>query len=421
MTWIGRTFLDRRLRVVAVLGVGLIVLAGSCAVGGIEGSGQPGATSVRTVRHWHSAYDRWYARYAAAGSPYKGSSDSGHLAWAESLVIDSLVYMYEATGDAKYLDRAKRHIDADLATAKRDTRLRISRPGERPRYYYGWETKRYSGEQRYRYPYLAHDGMILHAIAHFVRVVERRQPRLSSYKPAADRYLSLIVRKFLPNWQFCWRQTDGPYGAQGYYLFPGEWDGVNANDTYYPPGSSVPYNMFLTYGRLYVELYRTTGNARYRTRAVRIGRTFKAALATVGNHYVWRYTDSLDAADPVRGTSVEDVSHANIDVAFMYEMSKVGAVFTSADVQRAVNTFTDVIYQGDAGVAWSIDGATTPTRAIQPWTGLWGWALLTRNRDRLTFQIARLVADGPVGVDKDSDYLNTVATMAWTVAASRPR
>ena len=83
----------------------------------------------------------------------------------------------------------------------------------------------------------------------------------------------------------------------------------------YPAGSTLPYNYMTTYGSFLLELYKATGNATYRDKAAKLGRSLHWAMHYANGRYVWNYDDVMLSADAGRSTRLEDTPHANSDVA----------------------------------------------------------------------------------------------------------
>jgi hypothetical protein len=191
-----------------------------------------------------------------------------------------------------------------------------------------------------RVPYIVHDGMILSSVAKFVKEVYSNQPAMMAFKPKADAFLADMEREFAHDWESEWVEY-AP--GKGLYILPPSFTEAATSPTL-PEGSSLPYNQYEAFGRYLLIMSEITGNNEYKDKAVKMGETFKQALRPLGDseHYVWNYMDAVLPSDPsTRSSSVEDVSHSNIDVGFVSDLHRAGLVFTDQDIHRFANTFLD--------------------------------------------------------------------------------
>jgi len=223
-----------------------------------------------------------------------------------------------------------------------------------------------------RVPYLVHDGMILHAIARFVQEVYAKQPALVALKATADTYLGHLEERFAGKWDTDWIDF-GAADTAGLYRAP-----VALPEAFgsalYPPGSSLPHNQYLAFGRFLAVLYAITGKPHYKARVERMAQAFKAALPAQPDtqHYVWHYADKLLSQDPVRPATVEDVSHANLDIGFVTTLHRLGLGFSTAEVQRFANTFLDKVWDPAARARRVlVDGTGEPNEPGYQYFGEW--------------------------------------------------
>lgn len=307
-----------------------------------------------------STYDNWYKQY---GTRRMGSSNADILGWHEGPIINSLLSMYQATNDTKYLDDAKKHIDADLATAKYNPTLK----------YYGWETTKYSAGGK-SYPYFVLDGFLLHGIARYVRVV--KSYKVTSHVASADSYLNRLERDFVGQWEHTWREFSG---NRGVYTVPSGWQGWNPDTTNFPYGSSMPHNMYLIYGSFLHELYKVTDKPQYKDKVVKMANAFRTSLRTNGNRYEWNYMEIVLPSDPPgRFIKLEDASHGNLDIDFAIDLYQSGLVFKEDDIKKFTRTFINM-YKGEAGLAPFVTGnshATNPTMTTNYYKNYYAWARL---------------------------------------------
>jgi hypothetical protein len=118
-------------------------------------------------------------------------------------------------------------------------------------------------------------------------------------------------------------------------------------------------------------LQQVNGNATYLDRARRLGIYFKSALRLRGDGYAWPYATF--------SPTMEDVSHANIDIATARELFERGLVFTAADMQRFANALTQTMWNGSSTapvVSRYVDGSgdTSLSIFLADWTEFAQWA-----------------------------------------------
>ncbi len=187
--------------------------------------------------------------------------------------------------------------------------------------------------------YQVHDGMVTYPVALFIEQVRRTPSLPARYRDKADEYLALLYKHFLLRWEKTW--TDVPPQA-GLYRF-------SENPTQRYPGYSLPHNQYLALGRTWLVLGRLknfAGAALCAQRARKMARYFKRNLrVTPGKAYVWNYWDPLPGENIK--PSVEDRSHATIDIDFAMEAARRGVVFNEEDLRRFARTYVDVMWNDD--------------------------------------------------------------------------
>ncbi len=184
--------------------------------------------------------------------------------------------------------------------------------------------------------WLVHDGMIAWPIARFIAEV-RSDLALKGYRSKADAYLTFITSQILPKWQPHYRKIFG--GTAGTYVFP-------PDPSYEWHGNSLPHNMYLALGRVYLWLYRATGSSAYRLRARELGAWFLRNLRQNPKDpsaYTWRYFDPIPG-DRFKAGEPEDLSHANIDVGFAVLAARSGVLFNDSHLARMASTLTKVMW-----------------------------------------------------------------------------
>jgi hypothetical protein len=85
-------------------------------------------------------------------------------------------------------------------------------------------------------------------------------------------------------------------------------------------------------------MHDITGNATYLDRAKRGAQFFKNNLTTSGTSYVWNYADY--------SSTVEDTSHANLELSHALEMFNLGQTFVGTDMDKFTSTLMDLMWNG---------------------------------------------------------------------------
>lgn len=259
--------------------------------------------------------------------------------------------------------------------------------------------------------YLVHEGMILYPIARFARIVRKDPALWAAYKAKADSYLDLIEGRFVPKWASYWWEAPGASPPRGTYLIPDD-ETLNSS-TYYPAGGTLPHNQYLAFARLLLELYRVTGNPSYLDKAAKMGETFKANLrvnVATPTAILWNYSDALKAEDGLRWSSLEDSSHANLDIGTAVELYNAGRVFTSAEMRKFSSTFLDAMWNGS-------DDAPAFGDAVDVSTGnaygavLGGWSQLAQFDPRVWRLAQKIFRTNPL--DSGHQFLTLAQIAAW--------
>jgi hypothetical protein len=282
----------------------------------------------------------------AAFNGYASNPRGDQLGWGESYILMGMVSMFEGTGEGVHLQRAFGH--ADQVLANRADRINV-RDDIRGRVVPAWPTGQYTDGVNYAWE--VHAGMVSAPIARAAYLV-RNDPALSGAHGArADRYVRDLTDMAV-GFEADWKR--GPGAGEGYYK--------EHNLTTW----ASPYNQMNAMGRMYVNLYLATGQARYRERAEGMARFLKnrLRLAGGGTRYDWSYAPTSPA------TQSEDLSHAAINADFAFECYRAGIVFDATDMQRFVGTFMKMS-NGTGGYFGTVAG-TGALYGTPGLAGMWG-------------------------------------------------
>jgi hypothetical protein len=253
------------------------------------------------------------------------TNEEGELAWGTSYALNAYLYLYQATGDQRYLnkfvslaDALAQQTDANRGVTDYKGRSRVGW-GSGPRYSKNGE----------RIVWLAHSAVIVYPLARFALIVKQTSG-LSQFAEKAGSYQQL-AETALHEFDNQWRS--GPNG-EGFYVFEKDEPAKNI-----PAGSEypLPFNMELSAGRVCIVLWKLTGNSAYREKAEGLAKTFKKNLAVDPNGaYQWHYFHDKSLTI-YKGE--EDFGHASADIGFAVEAYRESIVFTRSDIERFVGTF----------------------------------------------------------------------------------
>ncbi|KKK38727.1 hypothetical protein WQ57_06990 [Mesobacillus campisalis] len=279
-------------------------------------------------------YDEMYFQQAAWSFkqfPSGNYNFSGEdYAWGWSYVALSLLNMYMATGDEKYLNfffpQAQyilKHTDEKLGIES-FTNSGLSLPA--------WSDRGHYTSGKFSYTYPVHTGMIVVPILVFVDIVQTYN--LSEYRDIADEFLVSAGKALaVHNQPGMWKdvsETEGFFRGHSY----GEPYVTEANKM------AVPNRIFIYLAAcgLYDKL--TEGNA-YTEKIEKSLRYFKNELVSYDEKhdaYYWRYW--VSGTTPRPG---EDISHAALTIYGLYILHEHAGfdIFSTKDFER----FTNIIYK----------------------------------------------------------------------------
>ncbi|PYI54551.1 hypothetical protein [Paenibacillus flagellatus] len=220
-------------------------------------------------------------------------------------------------------------------------------------------------------PFMVHDGVIGTSIAKFVRLIHQNASLQPAYSAKANGYRTFLESHIVPRWENSSYigNTWAPLSSTtGMYKQSANFDAFSHTATW----TYLPYNQALAYANLLIVLYEVNGNATYLDRAKRVGQYFKNALTANGTAYNWNYA--------YYAATVEDTSHANVDLGFVLDMYRNGQIFTGADMDKFTNTLTDVMWNGSTTAPTLTHyvngtGATDFSKYMSNWTELGQFAM----------------------------------------------
>ena len=297
-----------------------VILAWRCA-----SSVLLGAPASATLNQIVAKFDELEPKSINLDRSKASTNEEGEIVWGTSYALNAYSYMYQATGDQKYLHKFV--ILADALAQQTDANRGVTDYKGRSRV--GWGSGPRYSKNGERIVWLGASAIIVYPLARFAWTV-KQTPGLSQFAEKAHSYQQL-AETALHEFDNQWRSR--PNG-EGFYVFEKDEPAKNV-----PSGSEypLPFNLELSAGRVFILLWKLTGSSAYREKAEAMAKTFKKNLAVDPNGaYQWHYWHD-DSLAIWKGE--EDISHGAADIGFALEASRESIVFTRDDMERFVATF----------------------------------------------------------------------------------
>lgn len=282
-------------------------------------------------------YDELY--YSVNNGEWQSNStnDEGLFAWVESYVLESLINMYNLTGNLDYLEKFVFH--ADKIINKTDKKL-----GKFD--YNGRSENVWSARSRYlqgvdlNYVWLVHTGKIVYPLIKFYNLINKLEisrfyDKANSYLEISKNAISLHDTQFLNN----------------SYYFEKDHPREDLRN------KELPYNQFAAMGIALFELSKVKkmslldkGNVELKI--AKLCERFKQALDYnfEKNIYIWNYASY--------SSRVEDNSHGILDVKFALLCYQQGFSFSREDMKIISNTLVENVFsKKEQGYPYFLDGS----------------------------------------------------------------
>lgn len=214
------------------------------------------------------------------------------------------------------------------------------------------------------FPYIVHDAMIGIPMAEFARLVAQ-SPDLSAYSAKASAYRAFLETEVVPRWEHS-AYLGNTWNGTTYLQSP-------KIDTFSHtrPSEILPDNMALGFANLLTVLHELNGDPAYLDRAIKVAQWGRSHLVASGGAYVWKYA--------TYAATMEDLSHANVDLSAYLEFHRRGQVFTTADMTALKNTFLTKMWNDSATApvfSLYVDGTGTAGAVdyyLHSWLDLADW------------------------------------------------
>ncbi|MFD1707485.1 hypothetical protein ACFSCZ_12195 [Siminovitchia sediminis] len=277
-------------------------------------------------------YDKWYTQsdWSINIFPQPGKQFKGHeYAWGWSYVANSLIEMYKATEDEKYLGLLVPQIE--YIFSQTDEKLKVESFTNSGLYLPAWSDGGYYTNGKFNYIYPVHTGMIIIPVLRFVDLVNEND--ITKYKEIANQFLQESGRALaIHNQPNMWRDISHDEGF--YYGHPyGEGIVSEANKI------GVPNRIFayLAACGLYDKL---TGKELFTKQIEKSLQYFKNSLIKYDKDhdaFYWSYWDDLNAQN------WEDISHAELTTYGIFLLHKEAGFKVYSD--KEMKKFKNIIYK----------------------------------------------------------------------------
>lgn len=295
-------------------------------------------TGHSNARLLFNAYFSLY-RYQFS-SPFSISNNfDGRLSWNQSNRLYDLIKLYLFNHDANIRLQLNR-IASDLIAVNNESMLLSgqSTPG------FSWSTKKYSLDGSTFLSLMVSDACIFYPLLLAVNSNLIDDSRLSEEIINLAEMMYQYHEKYFND-------------VENIYFFP-------RNIAFWADGLWMPYNQQNMFGLMLIELFKSTGNDKYKKRVFDLASRFKSEFVHTNNkrilwHYWpgpfyqgWKAKNNLSVNTPERSAYqdklYEDIAHAGINVKFILEFSRhfPDEVFTDGDLAKLRKTSEGFIKSG---------------------------------------------------------------------------
>lgn len=280
-----------------------------------------------------SLYDKWYEEqpnWSLNNFPgNKKSYNGSQYSWGWSYVANSLIDMYEATKDEKYIRLLIPQIEYILTQT--DEKLGIESFTDSGLSLPAWSDDGYYTSGKYNYVYPVHTGMIVLPILRLVNVI--KENKLEEYREVANKFLIASGDALaIHNSDIMWKNFSE---SEGFYMGHPYGEGIVSEAS----RIALPNRIFIYLAAcgLYDKL---TNGSVYTERIEKSLRYFKNSLLKYDKDYDAYYWSYWKEVNPKRW---EDISHASLTVYGIFILyEEVGfTVFTKKDILK----FGNIIYK----------------------------------------------------------------------------
>ena len=259
----------------------------------------------------------------------------GEIAWNVSYGISSYLELYELTHDIDYLEKSIDQIEKVLLQ-RDDIFGRIDYKEESNA---TWVSEKYSNGRPYAY--VVHSGMICYPMIRLAYMIKNTQ-QIQLEKPSSTNNL-FVDKTYLEIAQILIHEVE-----KTVLTHMDQWDPERGvfrfrNDKYASryfgqANEVLPLNQQSAMGRTLLYLSKALGNDKYIEYVTRLAEYLQSHLKNSHNFsYYWIYSES----NPV----VEDISHAALNVSFIYECYINNILFAENDLIKLSNTLRYSVFE----------------------------------------------------------------------------
>ena len=281
-------------------------------------------------------------------SPQVKNGKGEGFCWHARSGMDQYINNYLVTNDTEWLDAGVRYFDYLISKLDTD-----------PDGYRGWIGP-YMYDDKYWIDSHVGDAILVNGLLDFSLLVMENKDLQKKYQAKADEFVALAKRDLVEKCDFrgTWK-VDGNVG--GYisfekYMEPGNTKEWKYGSEVIKSGMSHPFNKQMDMGQICLQLYRLTGDKKYRDIAEKIYLRTKRQLQLVDDHYEWNYWEPYGPWDidwakkaPRHWVGINpSAGYQSREVAQMVEAYHHGIVFDKTDISRLINTHLKVMWNKDS-------------------------------------------------------------------------
>jgi hypothetical protein len=268
------------------------------------------------------------------------SNDTGALSSEQSYILRAYFDVFAATGNVEIMKRAARHVKNVLERLDDVTGATDYRGVSGPT----WRTTGFSSAPM---AFLVTDGQIASSIAEFARIVlatPSLQDELTDEGLTLRDFANTVldrVEETIAHYESTWDVKEKLYRVPADAAFLSF------------AGRSVPLNWEAAMARAMTSVYRARGGAALKRRLEDMAAHFKSNwVRKTDNTVYWTYW-----ADTSR--TIEDISHAHLNVNWMLEAWQGGILFSYSEVVTVSVSFARNVIKRDRTFSYFLDGTGT--------------------------------------------------------------
>jgi len=250
-------------------------------------------------------YDNWDASARTSFDKSFCTAEGESMGWVEGPYLRGYIEAYKASGDTFWLTRFVKAFNGAICrddgyTDNDCSACHFTQETYDPQFApeWGWYevSDWYSIDSTTRFDFIVGEGLVLRAVAGFIKEVYDNPSLHAQFKADADYYLALSEDNLIPKWDR--RNLFLPAGLEPFegsvYLFQNH-SGQRRESM------SLPHNQMQEMAKALIIFYQITGNEEYRNKVEEIMQFFKSKWYEDNGYIEWHYWDPAGPWDYTDG------------------------------------------------------------------------------------------------------------------------